>query len=200
VRGGTRGRECDALPRSRRSIGRRPGPDTVLGQVALAEGDFECAEQLFDESEELLRAAGLWWHLSANLNIRAITTAIRGDHAQTITLLRESLALALRSRDTQNAAYGLEGLAGALAMLGHGRRAARLFGAAEALRERTESVMRLAALRELHECHLAALRAELEADELSAEWAEGRAMPSEQAVAYSLKEGEASDIPSNGPL
>jgi ATP/maltotriose-dependent transcriptional regulator MalT len=165
---------------------------TVLGQVALAEGEFERAERLFDESEELLRAAGSWWGLSANLSIRAITTAMRGDHARTVTLLRESLALALRLRDTQNAAYGLEGLAGALAMLRQGRRAARLFGAAEALRERTGSVIRLAALRELRERHLAALRAQLNADELAAEWAEGRAMLSEQAVAYALEGDEAS--------
>ena len=165
---------------------------TVLGQVALAEGDFERAARLFDESEELLRAAGSLWHLSANLSIRAITAAMRGDHAQTLALLRESLSLALRLRDTQNAAYGLEGLAGALAMLGHERRAARLFGAAEALRERTGSVIRLVALRELRERHLAALRAQLDAEELAAEWADGRAMPSEQAVEYALESDEVS--------
>jgi transcriptional regulator with XRE-family HTH domain len=162
---------------------------TVLGQVALAEGDFERAERLFDESEELLRAAESSWHLSANLSIRAITTAMRGDHARTVSLLRESLALALRLSDTQNAAYGLEGLAGALAMLGHERRAARLFGAAEALRERTGSMIRLAALRERH---LAALRAQLDAEELAAMWVAGRAMPSAQAVEYALESDEAS--------
>lgn len=162
---------------------------TVLGQVALAEGDFARAERLFDESEELLRAAGSWWRLTANLTIRAIATAMRGDHAQTIALLRETLALALRLHDTQNAAYGLEGLAGALTMLGQGRRAARLFGAAEALREGTGSVIRLAVLRERH---LAALDAQLDADELAAKWAEGRAMPSEEAVAYALEDDKAS--------
>ena len=136
-----------------------------------------------------MRAAGSWWHLSANLSIRAITTAMRGDHAHTVSLLRESLALALRLSDTQNAAYGLEGLAGALAMLGHERRAARLFGAAEALRERTGSMIRLAALRERH---LAALRAQLDAEELAAMWVAGRAMPSAQAVEYALESDEAS--------
>ena len=165
---------------------------TVLGQVALAEGDFARAERLFDESEELLRAAGSWWRLTVNLTIRAIATAMRGDHAQTIALLRETLALALRLHDTQNAAYGLEGLAGALTMLGQGRRGARLFGAAEALREGTGSVIRLAVLRELRERHLAALDAQLDADELAAKWAEGRAMPSEEAVAYALEDDEAS--------
>jgi hypothetical protein len=41
-------------------------------------------------------------------------------------------------------------------------------------------------LRELRGSHLAALHAQLDADELAAEWAEGRAMPSEQAVEYAL--------------
>jgi hypothetical protein len=117
---------------------------------------------------------------------------MRGDHAHTVSLLRESLALALRLSDTQNAAYGLEGLAGALAMLGHERRAARLFGAAEALRERSGSMIRLAALRELRERHLAALRAQLDAEELEAKWVEGRAMPFAQAVEYALESDEAS--------
>jgi hypothetical protein len=47
-------------------------------------------------------------------------------------------------------------------------------------------------LRELRERHLAALRAQLDADELAAEWAEGRAMSSEQAVEYALAEDEVS--------
>ncbi len=66
------------------------------------------------------------------------------------------MALALHLRDTQIAAYSLEGLAGASAMLGEGRRAARLFGAAEALRERTGSVIGLATLRELRLCMFSA--------------------------------------------
>jgi hypothetical protein len=45
---------------------------------------------------------------------------MRGDHVQSIALLRESLALALRLHDTRTAAYSLEGLAGASAMLGEG--------------------------------------------------------------------------------
>ena len=117
---------------------------------------------------------------------------MRGDHAQSIALLRESLSFALRLHDTQIAAYCLEGLAGASAMLGEGLRAARLFGAAEELRERTGSVIGLASLRELRERHLAALDAQLDADELAAKWAEGRAMPSEEAVAYALEDDEAS--------
>ena len=121
---------------------------------------------------------------------------MRGDYEQSIALLRESLALALRLHDTQIAAYSLEGLAGASAMLGEGRLAARLFGAAEALRERTGSVIGLAALRELRERHLVALRARLDADDLEKTWEEGRAMTFEQAAEYVLGNDEA---PSSAP-
>jgi ATP/maltotriose-dependent transcriptional regulator MalT len=164
----------------------------VLGEVAFAEGNPARAEQLFNESEAFLRAAGSRWNLAANLSIRAVTTAMRGDHARSIALLRESLALAVRLHDTQIAAYCLEGLAGASAMLGEGPRAARLFGTAEALRERTGSVIGLATLRELRERHLAALRARFDADALEAEWSAGREMTLERAVEYALEHDEPS--------
>ncbi len=114
---------------------------------------------------------------------------MRGDHAQSIALLRERLALALRLHGTQIAAYSLEGLAGASAMSGEGQRAARLFGATEALRERSGSVIGLATLRERR---LAALRARFDADDLEAEWSGGRATTFEQAAEYALGDDKAS--------
>jgi predicted ATPase/DNA-binding XRE family transcriptional regulator len=164
---------------------------TVPACVALTEADFARFERLLDESEELLRAAESWWSLTVNITLRTNATALRDDHAQTISLLRESLSLASRLRDTQTIVYGLEGVAGALAMLGRGHRAARLFGAAEALRERTGSTATVPPWRELHERHLEALRTRLDAEELAAAWAEGRSMTSEQAVAYALEGEEA---------
>jgi hypothetical protein len=165
---------------------------TVLGEVAFAEGNPARAEQLFDESGEFLRAAGSRWNLAANLSIRAVTTAMRGDRPRVIALLRESLALALRLHGTKITAYSLEGLAGASAILGEGRRAARLFGAAETLRELSGSVIGLATLRELRERHLAALRARFDADDLEAEWSGGRATTFDQAAEYVLGYDEAS--------
>jgi hypothetical protein len=162
---------------------------TVLAQVAVAEGDAGRAERIFDEGEELLREAGSWWNLTANLDIRAIAAAMSGDHARTVELLGESLALSRRLRDTQNVAYGLEILAGALAMLGHARRAARLYGAAEALRERTGSTIVLSFLRELREERLRTLRLELGEAGLAAAWEEGRALSRDEAIEEALAEG-----------
>src|SRR3712207_9296591 len=93
-----------------RALGDRSGTGlalTVLVHVALAEGDFARAQRLLDESEQLLRAAGSLWNLTVNLNIRAAATTMRGDPKQTVALLQDSLALALRLRDNPPVVYGL---------------------------------------------------------------------------------------------
>ena len=58
-------------------------------------------------------------------------------------------------------------------MTGAGRRAARLFGAAEALQERTGGTMPNAASRALYERQVAALRAQLDPDTLAEALATG---------------------------
>jgi hypothetical protein len=177
-----------------RALGDRSGAGlalTVPVYLALAEGHFARAEQLLDESEKLLRSDGSWWHLTATLTIRATVTATRGDHGRTLILLRESLMLAPCLNDTQAVVYGLEGLAGAMAMLGgQERRAARLLGAAEALRERTGSAIAMPLWCELYGRHLAALRIRLDANGLAEAWAEGRALTPDEAVAEALAESE----------
>ena len=65
---------------------------------------------------------------------------------------------------------------------GDPRRAARLSGAADALREAV-GVPVDDLRRPIHERDMAELRAALTADVFAAEWAAGRAMPLEQAVA-----------------
>jgi ATP/maltotriose-dependent transcriptional regulator MalT len=162
----------------------------LMGAVhfALAEGDPVRAERLLTEAEEPLRASGAPWGLGAALSMRALLMQLRGDEALAVPLLRESIGLSMALADTPSLGVELANLAGALASLGWGERAARLFGAAEALRERTGLAIRFAPWHELYERHLEALRAQLDADELAAAWAEGRALASEEAVAEALAE------------
>jgi predicted ATPase/DNA-binding XRE family transcriptional regulator len=154
--------------------------------VALAEGDPARAERLLAEAEEPLRASGAPWGLGAALSMRALLMQFRGDDALAVPLLRESVALSMSLADTPSLGVELANLAGALATLGWGERAARLFGAAEALRERTGLAIRFAPWHELYERHLEALRAQLDADELAVAWAEGRVLAPEEAVAEAL--------------
>jgi hypothetical protein len=65
-------------------------------------------------------------------------------------------------------------------------RAARLFGATEAIRERLAFPI-LSEERRSYEHGLATLRAHIDDDSLVAAWAEGQAMTLEQASAYALE-------------
>ena len=173
-----------------RTLGDRSGEGLALvtqAHIALARGDLKHAEEILGEAEGVLREAGEWHGLTADLVIRALVVQLHGDYAKSATLLLESLEISSMLHDMQTLGYALEGMAGAEAMLGRGERAARLFGASEASRERTGSAVQFAAWRELHERHLVALRTELDADDLTVAWAEGRAMTFEQAVEYALE-------------
>jgi hypothetical protein len=75
-------------------------------------------------------------------------------------------------------------------MQGDPARAARLYGAAEALWTRV-SIAPDPGSRAQVERHLAAARVRLDEAAWSAAWGEGRAMSSEQAIAYALEE----DVP-----
>ncbi|MCV4632950.1 hypothetical protein OFB83_30580, partial [Escherichia coli] len=72
-------------------------------------------------------------------------------------------------------------------MQGDYRRAARLFGAGEALREAVGASV-LPFYRADYDRGVEAARAGLDAETFRATWAEGREMSFEQAVAYALAE------------
>ena len=69
------------------------------------------------------------------------------------------------------------------------RRAARLLGQGDALAERL-SMPIMPALGPWHSTVVAAAQAQLREDVFHQAWAEGRAMPLEQAIAYALNESE----------
>jgi hypothetical protein len=81
--------------------------------------------------------------------------------------------------------YALEGLAAIAAAQGAGERAARLWGAAEALREQT-SLPKDALVNQDYERWMAAARTRFDAATFAAAWAAGRALTLEQAIAAAL--------------
>ena len=80
--------------------------------------------------------------------------------------------------------FNLEGLAGVVATQGALRWAARLWGAAEALREAIE-VPRLPVDRHGYEQAVDTVRAQLEEEDFAIAWQEGRTMSPEQVLATS---------------
>jgi hypothetical protein len=102
------------------------------------------------------------------------------------------LTLSAEAEDYSSLAYFLQGLAAIAASADRLARAARLWGAAEALLERTEVVYAHAPDQSLYRRQVTAARERLDEAAWEAAWGEGRAMTPEQAVTYALKEGEAS--------
>jgi non-specific serine/threonine protein kinase len=129
------------------------------------------------------------------LGTQAISTRLEGDDARTAELLRESIGIAGMLGDDYNVAFCAAGLAGAAAREGQAERAARLFGAADALSERTGAGISWSVLRNLNERDLATARGSLDPEAFEKAWAEGRSMTPEEVVAYALSEAGASGRP-----
>ena len=174
-----------------RRCGTRSGEGITLnglGAAALFGGDGERAYGLLRDAEAALRAAESPWDLAINRNWLAMVAYGKGEYETTEALLRESFELLAPLRDTWTLAYNLTWLAGVAATRQQALRAARLFGAAQTLREATGATIQFEPTRILHERQVAMAREQLDAAAFAAAWEEGRAMTVRRAVAYALEE------------
>jgi len=155
------------------------------GAEFLLQGDHERGAVLNQEAARLLRERGNRGSLQYALDNLGWAALMRGNPQQAKSLHEESLELSWELRDKLVAAESLEGLACSAAR-GEEERVARLFGAAETLRE---SVGYRQAPREraLRQPFLDAARSRLEEATWEAALAEGRAMTFEDAITYALE-------------
>ena len=110
----------------------------------------------------------------------------QGDYEQAASLLKESLTLRKQTGDRHGMIESLNGLAEIAVAQGQLVRAARLFAAAETLREAIG--VRLSSLEQAkYDRNVAAARAALSEGAFAEAWARGQAMTQEQAVAYGLE-------------
>jgi hypothetical protein len=144
---------------------------------------------LCEESLMLWRELNDLWGIAWSLNVLGHVVQRQGDSERASALLSESLPLVWRRGDRAGIAWCLEGLASVAWVRRQPRRAARLFGAAEVLRQ-TFSVPLPPGERPAYERRLASARAQLDEATWLAAWAEGQAMTLEQAIAYALGESE----------
>jgi hypothetical protein len=121
--------------------------------------------------------------IAATLNNLGEVALDQGRYDEVDGLHHESLVLCQEVGDLQGILICLERLAGVAGARGDGARAARLLGAAEALRESIGAQMHPSNL-PTYERIVTTARALLDDATWAAEWAAGRALPLEQAVAY----------------
>ncbi len=107
----------------------------LSGWVALQQGDAARAGELAEESLGLYRETGEGRSIAEALSLLGRVEARQGDHVRARALFEESLASARKIDHKLNIPSCLEGLAGVVAAQRELAWAARLWGAAEALRE-----------------------------------------------------------------
>jgi len=160
-----------------------------LGVTILVHGDPEQATVLLEESLALFRDVGDSSNIAIGLMYSALAALTRGDHERVKALSEESLTLLQKGEDKQHIADCLEIMAGAAGEQGRAQRAARLWGAAEALREDI-GVLLQPEDRKILDPYLASARSSLGEVAWQATLAEGRAMMPEQAIEFALSAEE----------
>lgn len=168
----------------------------MLGDLARSQGDEAGAVARYEESLALLRRQGLTGTVPSLLHNLGYVALRRGDVRRALRLFRESLALFRDQGDQRGIADGLDGLAGVLGGLKQPERAARLLGAAEALREAIGAAVWPANAADYART-AGVVRGQLDEPAFAAAWAAGRGLPPEQATAAALAE-EPIDRPPDG--
>lgn len=158
-----------------------------LGNILRTQEGDAAANVLYEESVTLLRGLGDTWALTMPLRHLGDAAFRQGDYVQAEKFYREGLILCQDLSEKWFTSRCLENLAGAVSMQGHASQAARLFGAAEALRETIMAPV-MAFYRAQYDRNVAATRARMDEESFAAAWAEGRAMPLSQVFAYALAE------------
>ncbi len=153
-----------------------------VAQVALARGDLVAARRWADDAVSVMRG----WHLAVALTTRARVAITQGEPEQADRDAYRALACAadveahLALPDTFECLATLAGAADS-----H-REAARLFGAAQALRERMGAV-RFKIYDAGHDAAVTTLRNALGEADFESAWAEGAALSTGEAIAYAQR-------------
>jgi DNA-binding CsgD family transcriptional regulator len=151
-------------------------------ESALADGDLAVARGWADEA--ISTTAG--WYLMWALTMRARVAIAAGEPGQVERDAREALALAAQIKAHLGIPDILECLAVVAGEDGSHRESARLFAAAQAIRQRIGAV-RYKIYDAAYEASVAALRDAMGDKEFDNAWAEGSALSVEEAIAYAQR-------------
>jgi predicted ATPase/class 3 adenylate cyclase/DNA-binding CsgD family transcriptional regulator len=162
-------------------------------QAALAGADLVAARRLADEAVSTTTGC----YLSMALSVRAQVAIAQGEPEQAERDAHDALARAAELEAYLFIPDILECLGTLAGGAGSHREAVRLFGAADAIRQRRGAV-RLKVWDAGHQASVAALRNALGEKDFDAAWAEGAALSTEEAIAYAQRGRGQRKRPSSG--
>lgn len=169
----------------------------VLAQAIVTSGEeFHEARELLDNALPIAQEAGSKWTLQIGLPARSRLSRVQGDIAQAEDFAFEWLAHAQQAGSKLWAVDSLELVAGLAAERESFERAARIFGAAQRIRDEI-GYPRFPIDREGYESDLGKVRSGL-MDEFDQAWSEGANMSAEEAVGYAMRGRGERKRPSSG--
>jgi DNA-binding CsgD family transcriptional regulator len=174
----------------------RPAEGVILGitwaalhvwnvEAALADGDLPAARGCAEDAILATQGTKGHYEVAALLNRTRVAIAT-GDVEPAERDARDALALAAATKTHILIPGILECLADLAGQGGSHREAARLFGAAEAIRVRIGTV-RFKVYDASHRCSVAALRDAMGEKDFGSAWAEGAALTTEEAIGYAQR-------------
>ena len=159
----------------------------------LACGDLGTAREWADE----IIAGSHGCYLAVALMARSQVMIAQGETAQAEDDAQSSLTVAVERRTRYALPWTLEGLAKVAAIAGSHREAARLLGAAGAIRQRTGE-RRFPGFDADYDAAASELRAAMGDNDFDEAWAEGAALSTDEAIAYAQRGRGERKRPSSG--
>jgi len=151
-------------------------------ECALAGGDLAAARAWADDAVSATKGLYLSWALTG----RARVLMAQGEPKQAERDTYDALTWAAEIEMDVCVPDNLEILADMAREAGSHREATRLFGAAQTVRQRT-GVVRFKVYEPGYQASVTALRDALGENDFDAAWAEGAALPTEEAIAYAQR-------------
>jgi predicted ATPase/class 3 adenylate cyclase len=157
-----------------------------LGYSYAAVNDLVDAEDQLEQAADLARTLGNRGLLSACLHGVALVYLMRGLGDAALPQMKEALLLAIEIRSPEQIGETFAVLAGGLAAGGQDEHAARLLGAAKAIREQL-ALVQLDVIRQQHESTAALLRERLGVERFQAAYADGAEMGIDRGIDFALQ-------------
>jgi tetratricopeptide (TPR) repeat protein len=166
----------------------------VLGKVLRREGDRRQAVGLYQRAASMLREVSDSWMLVWVLGELACLASSESEYDQATRYWRESLVLSTSLAEHWSVSVGLAGIADACFRHGRHADAARLLGAAEAIRELATNSPRDFRLTEVGRC-VGMLAGALGEGTLESLWRDGRRLSRDEALALAFAVTDPSGTP-----
>ena len=158
-----------------------------LAIVADKQGDHRAAQAWHEQSLALHRKLGNKEGIATSLHYMGHAAFLQGDYETARAFYEQSLTMRKELEGKSGIVLSLEAFARLTVTTQQPKRAARLWGAAEAMRQATGSPISPIEQAE-YDHNLDIIREALGAEAFAAAWEEGRAMTLEQVTVYALED------------